>query len=563
MAPPSFSVDVASAGSWTTATMTAAPVMAAATAAATAAAAAAVASSSTAANNSGDRWLCLFEGAVPHVAAFLGVPEHLALAAACRSLYHAWPQMAGLRTLAVFLDRSALSSPPAEEKDAMKATMATAPGSSHTRNNENRNPNPPHPTHPQQQQQQQRRPRGHSGAGGQQYARPWNSLSRLLRHWAPHVETLRFSGVVAGPVEDCLKEALGPALATPILLPAPVMSSSNNNSSGGGGGGGGGGKRPLPTPAMTRLKTLALPRVGLFPCHAAAVAAFLVGPGGARLQALDLSHNAGLRDEGAVAIFRAVAQAAERAAAADARAQAAAAAANNGRAVWLRRRRASSEPTHRLPALRRLDLSHTQLTAVGLRAVFHALGKGGMPRLEVLLVGGNPLKDEGGAALAAMIEAGALPRLQLLDATACGLGPAAMRRLAEAMAGGAAGDGQHGGGLPALGSLLVGANYIDSQAAGALALAIRAGRLPRLTHLRLDLSGEGPAALLLEVLGQAAGGAPASAGSTWARTRRSPGPPGGAPSSLLPQACSCSTTTTTTSSRPRHSPRPRWPGWRS
>ena len=297
------------------------------------------------------------------------------------------------------------------------------------------------------------------------------------------METLRFAGTVAGPVEDCLKEALGPALATPIILPPSPEP---------------GGKRALPTPALPRLKTLALPRIGLYPYLATSLAAFLVGPGGARLEVLDLSHNSALRDEGAVAIFRAMALAAEKAAAAEARAQAAANAnaSVNGRGRVVRRRRASSEPTHRLPALRRLVLSSTQLTAVGLHAVFQALRAGAMPNLEALVLADNPLKISGGEVLAAMIEAGVLPRLQLLDATACGLGPAETRRLAEAMA---AASG--GGGLGALRSLAAGSNYVDSQGAVALALAIRAGQLPRLSQLRMDLSGDAPAALLLEALG--------------------------------------------------------------
>lgn len=421
-------------------------------------------------------WLWLFGGAVPHAAVYLDVPGHLAMAASCRELYRAWPQVAGLKTLAIFLDRSALSSstavavetPVGKATGAITAVAAVAPNENRDRNHQP----PPYQHMPngggqgQQQQQQQHR--------------PWNSLSRLLRHWAPFVETLRFSGKIAGAVDDCLKEALGPALSTPIILPpAPAPGS----------------KRMLPTPALPRLKTLALPRVGLFPYHAAALAAFLVGPGGARLEVLDLSYNYALRDEGAVAVFRAVAMATEKAAAAEARAQAAAKAAHgNGQGRVVRRRRASSEPTHQLPALRRLVLSHTELTAVGLRAVFQALRAGAMPNLEALVLSGNPLKIEGGALLAAMVEAGVMPRLQLLDTTACGLAPAEMQRLAEAM-------GAAKGGLSALHTLALKSNYVDSRGAAALAEAIHVRQLPRLSHLHMDLSGDSPAALLLEALG--------------------------------------------------------------
>lgn len=279
----------------------------------------------------------------------------------------------------------------------------------------------------------------------QQGKQQWHSLSRLLAHWS-QIETLRFTGSISGPMEDFVQEA---------LVGAPNTSTNTHTHSPT--------KRMLP-----RLKRLIMSKIGLFPFNASCIASTLVGSLGGSLVELDLSHNA-LKDEGLVTIFKAIAARSE------------SSSSSSSSSSGGRRGRRSSESFHRLANLRKLDISYTQLTSAGLRALLLALTKGAMPNLRCLVVSGNNLRDDGGVILAALIEELKLPHMEVLDATACGLGPVATKTLLEASL---------GGGLMALQSLYVGNNYIDSQGVEALAVAIKTGKLPRLKHLRLDLSGD-------------------------------------------------------------------------
>lgn len=370
-------------------------------------------------------WLMLFEGAVPYTSAFLGLKEHLALASTCRVLQKCWPAQSGLTELGIYLDRVSLPGPTAVAASSSGPLQPASP---------NKPPRltgsitglPPHPQQPPHEQ-------------------PWSSLSRLMQHWS-HLETLRFTGSISGPQEDLVHEAL---VTLPLALQtqSPKMASSAPTVQ-------------KPVLFLPRLKRLLLSKIGLLPFNASCIAAALVGPLGSGLEELDLSRNA-LKDEGLVIIFKAIAASIEP---------------SSGR-----RRRRASETCHSLASLRRLDISHTQCAGGGLRALLAALGKGAMPNLRCLVVAGNALRDDGGMVLAGMIEGRTLPQLEVLDVTACGMGPLASKALLLSGV---------GGGMQALTSLYVGSNYIDSVGVEALAQAMAAGQLPRLAHLRLDLSGD-------------------------------------------------------------------------
>ncbi|EWM23289.1 Leucine-rich repeat, ribonuclease inhibitor subtype [Nannochloropsis gaditana] len=381
-------------------------------------------------------WTVLFDGAVPHVSLFMGFREHLMMASTCHTFYARWPIQSKILKMGVYLHRTSVpvaSTPLREINCQLHRDRA---GGSIWREN------------------------------GSSHDLKWRSLSRVLQHWS-HIETLRFSGCISGPQEYFFQEALVELPASTLQKQQYHRSQRQKNVSLSAG-------NEKPYTFMTRsmlpqLKELVFSRIGLSPANASSMAAILVGPLGSRLVDLDLSHNP-LKDEGFHTIFKSLA-----------------ASMPEPPGSGPRRRRSSSSTAHGLSALQSLDLSHTHLTHTGLGSFLLALRKGCVSNLLVLMLGGNPLKEEGGLVLTAILEGHHLPRLRTLDASACGMGPLATRTLLSA---------GMGGGMAALKSLNVGSNYVDSEGVRALALVMRLGKLSRLDHLKVDLSGENALSLL-------------------------------------------------------------------
>ena len=109
-----------------------------------------------------------------------------------------------------------------------------------------------------------------------------------------------------------------------------------------------------------------------------------------------------------------------------------------------------------------------QVRADGCAALSDALGKGGAPRLEALHLSGNPLSDDGGAAVAFdLLRGGGCPTLRDLQLNHCQIGDTGAVALGEALRDGAA---------VALQNLWLGGNAIGDAGAEAFAAALTPGR---------------------------------------------------------------------------------------
>jgi len=105
--------------------------------------------------------------------------------------------------------------------------------------------------------------------------------------------------------------------------------------------------------------------------------------------------------------------------------------------------------------------------ADGCAALADALGRGGAPILQALHLSGNPLGDDGAAALAYdLLRAGGCPRLRDLQLNHCQIGDAGAEALAEALRDGFA---------PLLQNVWLGGNVIGDYGADLLANAVTPG----------------------------------------------------------------------------------------